>query len=205
MEQKKSEPLIRPEDLLSLEDYERVRADRRRAIIEEKRHRRVAVGEFVTFVFENRMTALFQIQEMLCVESISDPEGIRQEIEAYDTMVPRPRELRVTMLIELDEPDRRRRELDRLIGIEKNVAIEIGAAPVPAEFHRWRETETTASPVNFAVFHFTPELVREFTNPAVPVRIVITHPAYQAEAAISGETREVLGQELTLGLESQLG
>lgn len=195
---------IRPEELLPLDEYERVRPQRRRSVIEEKRPRRVSVGEFITIVFENRKTALFQIQEMLRAEMISDPEGIQAEIEAYDIMVPRPGELRVTVLIEIDERERRRRELDRLTGIENHLAIEVGTARVPARFHLWRETETTASPVNYAIFRFTPELAREFADSAEPTRIVISHPHYRAEAEITGETREVLGRELMVGLESKV-
>jgi hypothetical protein len=197
MESGTSEPLIQPEDLLSLEDYERVRDERRREIIEEKRHRRVGVGELITFVFENRRTSLFQVQEMLRAESISNVDSIREEIETYDIMVPRPGELRVTMLIEIDDPEDRQLELRRLIGIEKAVAIDVGGSRVAAEFHFWRETELVESPVNFAIFRFSPELARKFADGATPVRLVISHTNYQAEAEISGPTRDTLSRELT--------
>jgi isocitrate dehydrogenase (NAD+) len=188
--------LIQPEEILSLQAYERVREDRRRAIIEEKRHRRVEVGEFVTFVFENRATALFQIQEILRAEGVTDPAAIREEIEAYDVMVPRPGELRATMLIEIDDRERRRQELERLVGIEKKVAIEVGGDRIPAEFHYWRETETAASPVNYAIFSFDPAAVSRFADPGVPAALVIEHPNYRAQAAFDGEVRAVLAGEL---------
>ncbi len=194
--------VIQPEDILPLQAYEQVREERRRAIIEEKRHRRVAVGEFVTFVFENRATALFQIQEMLRAESISDPAAIRQEIAAYDIMVPRQGELRATMLIEIDDRERRRQELSRLVGIEKTVSIEVGEYRIPAEFHFWRETETAASPVNYAIFRFAPAAAAAFADVKIPARIAITHPSYPAAVPFTSEVRSVLARELGKGVAS---
>jgi len=193
--------LINPDDILPLQAYEHVREERRRAIIEAKRHRRVGVGEFITFVFENRATALFQIQEILRAERVTDPAAVREEIEAYDVMVPRPGELRATMLIEIDDRDRRRRELERLVGIEQSVAIEvdadeIGGSRIPAEFHFWRETETAASPVNFAVFRFDSTAAGRFADAGLPARLVIDHPHYRAETAFDREGRAVLAREL---------
>jgi hypothetical protein len=188
--------LIHAQEILSLNDYEQVREERRRAIIEAKRHRRVEVGAFVTFVFENRATALFQIQEILRAERVTDPAAVMQEIQAYDVMVPRPGELRATMLIEIDDRDRRRRELERLVGIEKSVAMEVGESRIPAEFHFWRETETAASPVNYVVFRFDSAAAGRFADTSLKARIVIEHPHYREETSLDSEVRAVLSKEL---------
>src|SRR5262245_45662728 len=155
---------IRRQEILSNADYEKVRIERRRAIIELKRHRRVGVGGEITFVFENRLTAVFQIQEILRAEGIVTEDEIQHEIDVYDIMVPRPGELRATMMIEIPDPEIRNRRLPELVGIEETVTLHVGESIIPARFHFWRETTRRASAVNYAIWVLPLDIQRRFRD-----------------------------------------
>src|SRR5262245_35197022 len=187
---------IRREEILSNEAYRAVRDERRRAIIELKRPRRVAVGPDITFVFENRDTALFQIQEILLAEGTTRDEDVRHEIEVYALLVPGKGELRATMLIEIPDPELRRHRLPELAGIERTAALRVGDASLSGLPHDWRETETRASPVNYLTFSLGSELAARFADPAVPVRLSVQHLRYTAEAILSEGTRRSLSSDL---------
>jgi hypothetical protein len=186
---------IRREEILDNDRYDAVRDERRRAIIELKRPRRVAVGPDITFVFENRDTALFQIQEILRAERIFDEEEIRHEIEAYSILVPGPRELRATMFIEIPDREERQRRLPTLAGIESCVVLRVGVAQVPARFHRWSDTGERASAVNYATFVMG-GLLDAFGRGSEPVQLCIEHPSYRAHTELSPATRRSLAEEL---------
>jgi hypothetical protein len=186
---------FRREEILDNAAYERVRLERRRAIIALKRPRRVAVGPIVTLVFENRDTALFQIQEILLAERVTREEEIRHEIEVYSILVPGPGELCATMFIEIPDREERMRRLPELAGIERTVSMELGDARVPARFHDWRDTAERASPVSYAVFPLG-DAAAALRDPAVPIRLLVEHPRYRAEALLSEETRASLAGDL---------
>ena len=115
------------DDVRSNREYELVRDERRRRVIELKRRRRVQVGDIVTFVFENRDTVLFQIQEMCRVEGIEELAGVRREVSCYNELLPRPGSLAATMLIEITEAARIKPTLERLRGILACIRIDLGA------------------------------------------------------------------------------
>src|SRR6516225_12067396 len=116
---------IDPGSLLSLEAYAKARKDLKPEIIAHRRLRSVALGEHMTLQFEDERTIRYQIQEMLRVEKIFEEEGIAQEIEAYAPLVPDGTNWKATMLIEYPDPNQRKRELARLIGIEDRVFVEV--------------------------------------------------------------------------------
>jgi len=188
---------IRRDEILSLSEYEKVRDERLRAIIELKRHRRVAVGGEITFIFENRQTAWFQIHEILRAERIDGEAGIREQIEAYDVLIPRPGELRATMMIEIPDREERNRRLPELVGIEEAVSLHIGDDVVGVRFHFWRETATRASPVNYAMIPVGEGRAAAFAAGGPPIRLVIRHPRYRAEAELSDSTRAALARDLS--------
>src|SRR5215475_15692489 len=105
-------------EILNLVEYEKVRAERRRRIVELKKARRVAVGRYLTFVFENRDTVWFQIQEMVRAERIVNDAKIAEEVEVYNTLLPRPGELSATLMIEIEEAAEVKPVLDQLLGID---------------------------------------------------------------------------------------
>jgi hypothetical protein len=115
---------IRPvtlDDVVGLGRYEAIRDEFRAHIIALKRHRRLAVGEEITFVFENHATVLFQIQEMLRAERITDLDSVREEIEVYNASLPLPGQLSATLLIAITTQDRIAERLQSLIGIDQAV------------------------------------------------------------------------------------
>ena len=104
-------------EILNLVEYEKVRAERRREIVELKKARRVSVGRYLTFVFENRSTVWFQIQEMVRAERIVETSKIAEEVEVYNALLPKPGELAATLMIEIDQASEIKPVLDRLLGI----------------------------------------------------------------------------------------
>ena len=123
---------VRREELLDLVAYEKSRDAYLARIIDYKRTRRVPVGDRLTFIFENRETVRFQIQEMLRAERAVKEEKIEDELAVYNELVPGPNELSATLMIEITESRRIRAELDRLIGIDEHVFLEVGERSVRA-------------------------------------------------------------------------
>jgi len=184
------------DEIVGIERYEQIRDEFRRSIIELKRHRRVAVGPNVTFVFENHETMLFQIQEMLRAESIVDLDKVREEIAVYNVLVPDPGELSATLLIEITQADNIRDELIKLIGIDESVWLEIGGEHrIQAEFEAGRSKEDKLSAVQYVRFPVA-DAVAVFRDPTIRARLVIDHPNYQAAAVIDGAVRASLIEDL---------
>lgn len=186
------------DEIVGLERYEQIRDDFRRRIIEMKKDRRVAVGDHITFVFENHDTVLFQIQEMLRAEHITDLDKIRFELETYNELIPAAGELSATMLIEITEQARIREELVRLVGIDKAVFLYIGDhCTVPAVFEAGRSKEDKLSAVQYVCFPLGQEGRKAFCDESQEVRLVIDHPNYRASAPMVGEVRRSLVVELS--------
>jgi hypothetical protein len=184
-------------EIMGLERYEAARAELRQRIIGLKKHRRVAVGDRITFVFENHDTMLFQIQEMLRAEHIVDIDGIRQEMDVYNELVPAQGELSATMLIEITEAERVREELVRLIGIDEAVRLEIGTRfVIRGQFEGGRSREDKLSAVQYVRFPLSMDAQTAFCEGPEPVRLAIDHPHYRAAALIEGAVRESLARDL---------
>lgn len=191
---------IRPvtlEEIVGLDRYESIRDEFRRHIIALKRDRRVAVGDEITFVFENHDTVLFQIQEMVRAERITDLDAVRAEIEVYNASLPLPGQLSATMLIEITQQDEIEQRLQRLLGIDEAVRVEIGPEHVvAAEFEPGRSTADKLSAVQYVRFSLPPPARRAFADPVVTARLVIDHPNYRAAAAIVNGVRASLAEDL---------
>ncbi len=185
------------DEILGLERYEKIRDDFRRRIIELKTPRRVSVGDRVTFVFENRETVLFQIQEMLRAEHITDIDKVRFEVAVYNDLIPDERELSATMLIEITEQAEIRPALVRLIGIDQAVSLQIGSQfTIPGVFEGGRSTEDNLSAVQYVRFPLSAEACTAFRNGEEEARLVIAHPNYHAQTVLSPDTRRSLAVDL---------
>ncbi|MBK8907823.1 MAG: DUF3501 family protein [Rhodospirillales bacterium] len=184
-------------DILSLEDYEAVRAERRGQIAAIKRDRRVSVGPDVTFYFENFDTIWHQIHEMLRIEKGGEGQ-IEDELRAYAPLVPDGRNLVATMMIEIEEATRRARVLAGLGGIEDTVTFEIGdrrvAATPEGDVERTTSDGKTSS-VHFLKFPFSPEQVQAFRVPGTRVVLSIRHRNYDHTAALKEATRTALATD----------
>ena len=178
-----------------LVQYEKVRDEMRQRLIGLKRWRRVPVGDRLTFLFENRDTVLFQIQEMIRTERMVKEEKILEEIETYNDLMPGERELSATMFIEVDDPGRIREVLDSLKGIDQGstVVLRIGGRfQVPGIFEGGRSNEEKISAVHFVKFPFSDSARDAFLDWREPVELVVDHPRYKGQTKIDGDTRRSL-------------
>ena len=189
---------IAPGEILNLYDYEKVREARRRAVIALKAERRVAVGRHLSFVFENRETVWFQIQEMIRAERLVDEAKIAEEIAVYNTLLPRPGELAATMFIEIAEPERIKPVLDALLGIDTRdyVRLEVGPHVIVGRFEAGHSDEELGklSAVHFVRFTLPEAARRAF--PSAEVALVVDHPNERARTVLSPETRASLARDL---------
>ena len=188
-------PLARDE-IVPLASYGDVREAFRRAVIEHKRARRLAVGPSVTLVFEDRETLRFQVQEMLWVERIAEPERVQHELDVYNELMPGARELSATLFVEITEPGRIRAELDRLIGIDEHVALVLGrgaeARALRARFDAKQMEEDRISAVQYIRFALDESGAAAFAEPGRYAAIRISHPNYAHEAEFPPAVRESL-------------
>jgi hypothetical protein len=185
------------DEIQGLERYEQSREQFRRRIIDLKKHRRVGVGDRVTLVFENHDTMLFQIQEMLRAERITDLDKVREEIGVYNVLVPDAGELSATLLIEITESDRIREDLLGLLGIDEALRLEIGDRfVIRGEFEPGHSKEDKLSAVQYVRFAFGDAARAAFVGGVEPVRLVIDHPNYRHAATISDDVRASLAEDL---------
>lgn len=167
-------------DILPLDEYAKIRADARRKLAQQKRHRRVEVGPYITFYFENYETMWLQVHEMLYIEK-GGLDQIEGELEAYNPLVPKGGELVATFMIEVDDPERRRRVLARLGGIEETAFIETGGERIKGRPETDQDRTTAdgkASSVQFVHFPFTPAQIASFRTANSSVLIGFAHSAY---------------------------
>ncbi|WP_447974594.1 DUF3501 family protein [Nitrospira sp. Kam-Ns4a] len=188
------------DDLLPYAEYERVRDGFRREIIALKRRRRLAIGDRVTLVFENRATVRFQVLEMIRTERIFDPAKVQEELDVYNALLPGAGELSATLFIEITEQARIKEELDAFQGIDQTgtVALRAGPETVFAEFEGGRSKEDKLSAVHFVRFRPSETFVKALATRESPVVALVQHPRYQAESpvpdAIRGQWLADLGQ-----------
>jgi hypothetical protein len=179
--------------------YAGMRDDFRKRIIELKQHRRIAVGDRVTLVFENRHTLLFQIEEILRAEGLTQRDQIQAEIDVYNQLLPTDDSLSATLFIEVPPDADARLELDRLIGLDEHVVLHIGPHAVRAEFEPGRSTDQRISAVQYIRYRLTPEARRALAAPGTPVELEIDHPQYRHRVPASEEMRASLARDLVQG------
>lgn len=184
------------DEVMGLQRYEEERPAFRRRIIAMKKHRRVAVGDRVTFVFENHDTMLFQIQEMVRAEQIVDLDKVRAELEVYNALIPDAGELSTTMLIEITDSNQMREDLVSLIGIDEAVRLEIGPHVIHGQFEAGRSTADKLSAVQYVRFALDAAARAAFIRGAEPVRLVIDHPNYRHAAVVDAPVRASLAKDL---------
>ena len=190
---------IKVGDLLGLEEYKKRHQEIRREIIKVRDLRRVEVGPWVSFTFENRATVLYQIQEMIRVEHLTDPAKVREEIASYEELLPTSDELSATMFIEISDAAQRDRALSNLGGIEKTVSLTIAGEraaaldkrPIDPRFER----AGRASAVYYLGFRLCARAIRGLAE-GEAARLEIAHPRYGHAASLVAETAAALAQDL---------
>lgn len=167
-------------DLMTLEQYARERNGFRARIIEHKRRRQLQVGPNTTWCFEDRLTVHYQVQEMLRAERVFEPDGIAEELAAYNPLIPDGRNWKVTLLVEFPDPEIRKLRLAQLRGVEDRCWVQVadfGRVLAIADEDLDRENDEKTSSVHFLRFELSDAMVAALRAGA-RLSVGIDHPAY---------------------------
>jgi hypothetical protein len=176
-------------DLMSLERYSRERPEFRARVMAHKRNRQVQVGPNTMWLFEDRLTVQYQVQEMLRTERIFEADGIAEELEAYNPLIPDGRNWKVTLLIEFPDPEVRKVQLENLRGVEDRCWVQVSGCEklfAIADEDLERENDTKTSAVHFLRFELDDAMVAKLKSGAA-LGIGIDHPNYRHEIAAAPE------------------
>lgn len=189
--------ILKRADIMDMDAYAKERKERRRAITEMKKNRRLAIGPDATCYFESYATMWHQIHEMLFIEKGGEAQ-IEDELSAYAPLVPNGRELVVTLMFEIDDPERRAALLNGLGGVEETLSIEIAGDIIKgvAEDDIDRtNADGKASAIQFLHFPFTDAQVAEFKKPEHRIVIAIGHEKYGHMAVMPETMRQALAED----------
>ena len=191
---------IKRESLLTLEAYHKARPEIRKQAIAERKIRSVKLGEHITIIFENELLMRYQIQEMLRVEKIFDEEGIQDEIDAYDPLIPDGSNFKATMMIEYSNEADRKIALAKLLGVEDRIFVQVEGQPrvyAIADEDLERATATKTSSVHFLCFELTPQMKTSLKNGA-QLMVGCDHKEYPMHIpAVPDETLASLIKDLS--------
>ena len=188
---------IQKEDIMSLDVYTKNRKQLRKNIVNFKKDRRIALGPYATFYFESYETMLAQVQEMLYIEKGGD-EQLKDELIAYNPLIPNGKELTATLMFEIDNPVLRAAFLGKVGGIEEKVFIKIDGEiikAIPEEDVDRTSSEGKASSVQFIHFKFTDEQIQKFKSNSSEVEIGIDHNEYTHTTKLSSATLNSLSAD----------
>jgi hypothetical protein len=190
---------LRPEDLFSLEQYSKQRGQFRPQVLAHKKRRTLQVGPNATFLFEDRLTVQYQVQEMLRIERIFESTGIADELDAYNPLIPDGSNWKATLLIEYADPTERKTALAQLKGVEDRCWVRVGEFEqvfAIADEDLERENEEKTSSVHFLRFELAAEMVAA-AKAGSPVSVGIDHARYRhAVAPVGEQVREALVADL---------
>ncbi|HEU0095610.1 MAG TPA: DUF3501 family protein [Rhizomicrobium sp.] len=194
-----AERKITPADLLPLAEYDQQRKALKANLIPMKKLRRIEVGPFATFYFENYATMWLQVQEMLRIEKGGD-EQVPGELAAYNPLIPQGDELIATLMLEIEDEKRRNAVLLTLGGIEETVFLEIGGDVVratPTEYDDRTTADGKTSSVHWLRFKLTPDQIAHFREGTERVVLGVSHASYGHMAVLTDETRAALAKDFT--------
>jgi hypothetical protein len=188
---------LTPSDILPMEQYGKIRSESRRRIAAQKRNRRVAVGPHITFYFENYDTMWLQVHEMVYIER-GGAEQVPGELDAYNPLIPKGRELVATFMVEIDDPVRRKNVLGQLGGIEETPFVMLGDERIKAAPEQDMDRTTAegkASSVQFVHFPFTARQIERFRTAGAQVLLGFDHPHYGHMAVLREDVRAELAKD----------
>jgi len=190
--------MLNHDQLFSLEQYARQRPAFRAQVMAHKKNRQVPVGPNATLYFEDKLTMQYQVQEMLRLERIFEPEAIQGELDVYNPLIPDGSNWKATFMVEFSDEQERKAQLARLIGIEKAVYVQVAdfarVTPVANE-DLDRATEEKTASVHFLRFELTPEMCRAVKSGAA-IHAGIDHPHYRAATTLAPAMRDSLAGDL---------
>ena len=185
-------------DLWSLEDYAEKRPEFRKQVMQHKKHRQVALGPNATLYFEDRLTIKYQIQEMLRIEKVFEADGINEELEAYNPLIPEGKNWKATFMIEYTDPDVRAAQLEKMLGIEDLVWVRVDGFDkvwAIADEDMDRANDTKTSSVHFMRFELNNDMIAALKQGA-KLQMGVEHSVYTYQNDIEGETRASLLNDL---------
>ena len=191
--------VIQKEDIMPLDVYIKNRRELRKSIVDFKKNRRIALGPYATFYFESYETMLAQVQEMLYIEKGGD-EQLKDELSAYNPLIPNGKELTATLMFEIDNPISRAAFLGKVGGIEEKVFIKINGEKIkaiPEEDVDRTSAEGKASSVQFIHFNFTDDHIAKFKSEDTQVEIGIDHKEYYHSTKLSTENKNSLSADFS--------
>lgn len=189
--------LVERSEILPIGEYELIRPHFRARIIEEKRHRRVKLGEVMSAVFENHDSALLQIQEMLRTERITSESNIQHEIDTYNELVPGERELSLTLFVEIPDANVRNAMLIELRGLEKHVSIEVDGVVFPLKSDHKGVMDDRTTAVHYFKTQLSEEAAGAVRAKAAKVAVRVDHPRYVARADLGPASIAKLADDLS--------
>jgi len=167
-------------DLYSLEEYARIRQEFRSKVIEHKKSRRLPIGPHAALYFEDELTMQYQIQEMLRIEKIFEPDGIQDELDVYNPLIPDGMNWKATFMMEYKDAEERKQALAKLIGVEQHIWVQVEGfdkvRPIANE-DLDRSTEEKTSSVHFLRFELSQEMINALKG-GTSLSAGIDHPVY---------------------------
>ena len=186
------------EDLYSLEEYADKRPEFRQRVLAHKKHRQIMIGDHATLYFEDRLTIQYQVQEMLRIEKIFERDGIEEELDAYNPLIPDGTNLKATFMIEYADIEERREALTRMSGIEHRIWVQVGEHErvfAVANEDLDRSTDDKASAVHFLRFELGQDAVAAFKS-GTTISFGIDHPQLAQSVTLTAEQVESLAGDL---------
>ncbi len=185
-------------DLWSLEEYAEKRSDYRQQVMAHKKNRQVALGPNATLYFEDRLTIRYQIQEMLRIEKVFEADGIEDELQAYNPLIPDGKNWKATFMIEYGDPEVRAAQLEKMVGIEELVWVQVNDMDrvwCISNEDLERTTATKTSSVHFMRFELSDEMISALKNGG-ELKMGVEHSIYTHQLTIDDDTKASLINDL---------
>jgi len=186
--------LLSKKDLFSLEKYSEIRNEFREKVMKHKKNRRLAFNNHAVLYFEDALTMQYQVQEMLRIERIFEAEGIQQELDVYNTLIPEGANWKATFMIEYTDVHERKAALAKLIGVERSIWIKVEESKkvyAIANEDMDRETEDKTSAVHFMRFELTKDMITNI-KVGLPIIFGIDHDLYKTEIIVPPKVQRAL-------------
>ncbi len=186
--------LLSKKDLFNLEKYAEIRNEFRTKIMKHKKNRRLAFNEHAVLYFEDSLTMQYQVQEMLRIERIFEANGIQQELDVYNALIPDGTNWKATFMIEYTDANRRKEALTKLIGVERSIWVKVEECEkiyAIANEDMERETEDKTSAVHFMRFELTNEMIAN-VKVGLPIIFGIDHDLYKTEIIVPPKIQKSL-------------
>ena len=186
--------LLSKKDLFGLEKYSEIRNEFRAKVMKHKENRRLAFNDHAVLYFEDALTMQYQVQEMLRIERIFESEGIQQELDVYNTLIPEGANWKATFMIEYTDVQERKAALAKLIGVERSIWIKVEESEkvyAIANEDMDRETEDKTSAVHFMRFELTKDMITNI-KVGLPIVFGIDHDFYKTEIIVSPKVQRAL-------------